>query len=109
LGSSACFIATASFQSEHHPVVEELRAFRDRVLARSRIGRELIRLYYELSPRAAAVVDAHPALRLPALFILSPVEFLVALLLRPWLALIWILGWGGLGIFLYQGRRKTSA
>lgn len=109
LGSSACFIATASFRSEHHPVVEELRAFRDRVLARSRIGREFIRFYYDLSPRAAAVVDAHPALRLPALFILAPVEFLAALLLRPWLALIWILGWGGLGVFLYHGRRKTSA
>ncbi len=108
LGSSACFIATASFQSEHHPEVEELRKFRDQVLAHSRLGRRFIALYYDLSPRAASIVDAHPALRLPALFLLAPIEFMAALLLRPIFGLAWLMGWSGLGGLLYVRSRRWA-
>jgi hypothetical protein len=109
LGSSACFIATATFRSERHPVVEGLRDFRDQFLAQSRLGRSLIRTYYDWSPRAAALVDTYPVLRMPSLFILAPVEFVALLLLHPLLGLGWATAWSGLGWMLFRQRRRASA
>jgi hypothetical protein len=58
-----CFIATAAFDGYHHPAVEDLCAFRDRHLRRSRFGRLFILLYYRHSPRVAALLDAYPLLK----------------------------------------------
>ncbi len=48
-----CFIATAACGSEGHVDVLRLRAFRDRVLARSAAGRALVALYERVSPPLA--------------------------------------------------------
>jgi hypothetical protein len=51
-----CFIATAAFGSPSAAEVEDLRRFRDEVLARSVLGRLLVRAYEAVSPPFAAVL-----------------------------------------------------
>ncbi len=51
-----CFIATAAFGSPLAAEVETLRRFRDEVLARSAVGRLLIRAYETISPPLAAAL-----------------------------------------------------
>ena len=60
-----CFIATAAFESENHPVVRELSEFRDRVLLTNVGGRALVAAYYFISPSFAAALDRAPALKRP--------------------------------------------
>ncbi|MGA2035734.1 MAG: CFI-box-CTERM domain-containing protein [Thermoguttaceae bacterium] len=52
----SCFIATAACGSEHAPDVVCLRAFRDRVLSRSSVGRLLMRVYERVSPPLADLI-----------------------------------------------------
>jgi len=59
----ACFIATACYGEPDCPEVTVLRAYRDERLAKSPLGRRLIRAYYALSPSVAAWLKRHPALR----------------------------------------------
>jgi hypothetical protein len=59
----ACFVATATYQSEHAPEVEFLRVFRDRVLRRHGGGRAFIDLYYRVGPLLAVSVERLPLLR----------------------------------------------
>jgi len=49
-----CFIATAAFAYPMHPVVCDLRAFRDRRLIHSARGRLFVAWYYRVSPPIAA-------------------------------------------------------
>ena len=58
-----CFIATAAFDGYCDPSVETLCRFRDQYLSHTQFGRAFVRLYYRHSPRAAAFLDAHPALK----------------------------------------------
>jgi hypothetical protein len=88
LGGNQCFIATASFQSEHHWVVEGFREFRDAVLARFQVGRIAIEVYYKWSPKLASWVDQLPALRVIALGLLIPVEAVMFLVLHPKIVLL---------------------
>jgi hypothetical protein len=67
-----CFIATAAYGSPGHPHVQVLRAFRDRYLMRSRLGRSFVDLYYRVSPRVAAFVGKHAALRAASRIALFP-------------------------------------
>lgn len=59
--SPRCFIATAAFDGQHDPTVDELRRFRDRVLRRSKAGRIFTRLYYRYSPRVAHAIARSPS------------------------------------------------
>ena len=56
-----CFIASAIY-GVHDPRTEELRQFRDKVLATSGVGRHLVRIYYATSPWVAARIRQAPAL-----------------------------------------------
>src|SRR5262249_5833615 len=67
-----CFVATAAFGSPLAAEVVALRAARDRLLAPSRLGRALIRLYYAASPPLAALIARDEALRAAARALLAP-------------------------------------
>lgn len=57
VGGGRCFIATATFESQFHPVVIDLRLFRDHTLKATRGGRLLILVYYFLSPPIARFIS----------------------------------------------------
>jgi hypothetical protein len=73
-----CFIATAAYGSPLEPHVVVLRAFRDRYLRRSGLGRAFIRFYYRHSPPVAAVVAQHEWLRFLVRAMLTPLVLAVA-------------------------------
>ena len=52
-----CFVATAAFGDYGSPEVVYLRSFRDAVLAKNAIGREFIKLYYQVGPSLAKVIE----------------------------------------------------
>lgn len=54
--SSNCFIATAVYDSSHAPEVEALREFRDNVLKKNRVGRQIVDLYYSGLGECAAEI-----------------------------------------------------
>ena len=60
---SGCFIATAATGSFAHPMVVDLRDFRDRVLATSSLGRMFIEWYYRNSPPIAKRIAKNGLLR----------------------------------------------
>lgn len=62
-GSSGCFIATACYGSADCVEVMEFRRFRDEVLVPSWLGRQVVHLYYRLSPPIAALLRRKPILR----------------------------------------------
>lgn len=51
--SSGCYIATACYGNEFAPEVLYLKAYRDKVLSKSKLGRLFIKTYYLLSPPIA--------------------------------------------------------
>ena len=62
-GGKFCFVATQAFGSYDHPVVQLLRAFRDRFLEPVPGGARLIRAYYDVGPELASVVERDYALK----------------------------------------------
>lgn len=54
-----CFIATAAFGSTFHPLVADLRHFRDQFLKPYAFGRQFVEWYYSWSPRAASWLRDH--------------------------------------------------
>jgi hypothetical protein len=55
-----CFVATVAF-GEDAPELHAFRAYRDRVLLRSRAGRLFVRAYYGYGPALARELKARPA------------------------------------------------
>jgi hypothetical protein len=68
-----CFVATAAFQNQDHPMVQELRHVRDEILARSSPGRRFIAWYYRNGPAIADVVRPRPYLRAASRAVLTPI------------------------------------
>ncbi len=67
-----CFIATAAYGSPSHPHVCILREFKNKYLMTNRLGRNLVGLYYELSPYAAKWIGKNKALQVVIRAQLSP-------------------------------------
>jgi Divergent InlB B-repeat domain len=82
LKEMGCFIATAAYGDPSHPDVEVLRQFRDKYLMRSRLGRDLVKLYYRYSPPVAAFVAKRPLLRAISRAALAPVVAICSFLLE---------------------------
>lgn len=61
--SGSCFIATATLGDYNHPMVVELRSFRDEVLMSHASGRAIVRAYYSFSPPLANIIRVRPRLR----------------------------------------------
>lgn len=54
--SGGCYVATMAYGSYDHPKVMILRKYRDEKLSKTRGGRLIVRLYYNLSPYCVAVL-----------------------------------------------------
>jgi hypothetical protein len=55
LAQETCFIVTAGFAREH-PVIHEMKQFRDQVLMPFEMGRSFVAWYYQTSPYYAAIL-----------------------------------------------------
>jgi hypothetical protein len=75
---SPCFVATAAYGSPLASEVSVLRAFRDRHLLQSAIGRAFVRTYYAAGPTLAEQIRDRPWLRASARALLAPVVALIA-------------------------------
>lgn len=58
-----CFVATLTLGTASETAA--LRAFRDLVLRRSNVGRQLIAAYYRMGPATCSVLQRWPALQVP--------------------------------------------
>jgi hypothetical protein len=68
-----CFIATAAYNSPHHPHVQCLREFRDKFLLNNKLGRMFITVYYKLSPQVARFLSRNKASRFMVRILLFPI------------------------------------
>lgn len=106
---NGCFIATAAYGFYGAGEVQLLRRFRDRYLLTHAPGRALVAWYYAHSPRWAAALNEHPALKAPVRIALLPGVALAAFLLHvppagQWMAVVLILASAAL---LARRRRKS--
>lgn len=66
-----CFIATAAFDSYENETVASLCRFRDQQLKKTPAGRQLVTIYYRVSPAFAARLDRHAYFKPMTRFILT--------------------------------------
>lgn len=107
---SRCFIATAAYGSYLDPEVELLRRFRDRYLLTNAPGRAFVAWYYRHSPPAAAVIAAHPSLRLLTRWALSPVVYAIKYPAAMGIGLVLsgtLIGWGARRGRVFRTRRGS--
>jgi hypothetical protein len=76
-GSGGCFIATAAYGSYAEPHVLILREFRDSVLSATAFGRWFIRLYYQISPPIARMIESREFAKKVVRTLLKPIVYLV--------------------------------
>jgi len=78
---NSCFVATATMGDVHHPMVVELRRFRDESLKHHRLGRGFIRTYYEHGPKLARIISSRTYLRFMSKYMIVKPAYLASLLL----------------------------
>ena len=72
-----CFIATATMGNHNHPIVVDLRNFRDTWLIRQKWGISFIDWYYKHSPRAAKLIERSRLLKsISYLVIIKPLQII---------------------------------
>jgi len=79
--SGGCFIATSVYGNYDHPIVLDLREFRDNWLEKREKGKRFIRWYYQKGPMLASCIEKSKTRKILAfLLIVKPLHFLVKLL-----------------------------
>jgi hypothetical protein len=82
-GSTKCFIATATMGSYNHPVVVDLRIFRDQWLQKRNWGKYFIQWYYIYGAKAAMIIGKSNILRKVSLFtIIKPLHFIIKRIIK---------------------------
>ena len=77
-GKGGCFIATATMGDYNHPVVMQLREFRDQYLLERYWGKKFIKYYYKFGPYPAKVISNSNFLKkVSYIFIVKPLYFVV--------------------------------
>ena len=72
-----CYIATAVYGNYNHPIVIDLRLFRDEILKKYFIGRKFIYLYYTISPKLSnVIVQKNIYKNISLLLIIKPIHYL---------------------------------
>ena len=104
-GGAGCFISTAAYGSSSHPDVQLLREFRDQVLMRNALGRELVNFYYRHSTELACIVEESPGLQLAIRGILKPVVLAIT---HPWKSLLLLAMVLGLIAWFFIGKRQIN-
>lgn len=75
--NSGCFIATAAMGSYEHPVVMDLRYFRDQWLLKREWGQNFTNWYYTHGPKAARVIEKSTLLKkITYVAIVKPLQIL---------------------------------
>jgi hypothetical protein len=74
---SGCFIATATYGTANDYRVKELRYFRDNLLLKNSFGKDVIYLYYKVSPSVAKLVEKSSSIRQVIKCILYPVNVFI--------------------------------
>jgi len=102
-----CFIATAAYGSRMAKEVNILKNFRDNVLLTNSIGRNLVKLYYNVSPPIADFIAKHDNLRAIVRVSLLPVVGMswVSLKLGLFPTLLFMILFG-YGLICMNGVRK---
>jgi len=76
--SPTCFIATVAYGSRIYSKLNYFREFRDKFLARTKLGNKLISLYYFVSPRLVNFIRNKTNLKIILRYILlEPLLFLL--------------------------------
>ena len=73
----ACFVTTAAYGEDHHPMVESFRSLRDDVLVNYKSGRKFIDWYDCNGPSLASIIKQRPLLCTAARAILTPIAKVV--------------------------------
>ena len=75
---SGCFVATATMKNYNHPVVLDLRNFRDLFLLKSWYGRLFVKSYYFLGPFFAKLISKSEIFRILSLkLLIRPIHTLI--------------------------------
>ncbi|GET36945.1 CFI-box-CTERM domain-containing protein [Microseira wollei] len=61
--TGSCFIATAAYSTSTHPDLDTFRNFRDQKLLTNPVGKQLVSLYYQISPSIAQYVERQPTIK----------------------------------------------
>ena len=69
-----CFVLTACYGDEKHPVVKSFRAFRDNYLLSNAMGKYLVELYYKFGPKAARKIQNKPMIKMILRFVFVGLE-----------------------------------
>ena len=76
--NSGCFVATATMRNYNHPIVLDLRNFRDLFLLKSWHGRLFVKSYYSFGPFFARLISKSKLLRLLSLnLLIKPIHNLI--------------------------------
>jgi hypothetical protein len=76
-GKAGCFIATAAMGNYDHPVVMDLRFFRDNWLLKRNWGRKFTKWYYKHGPKAATLIEKSVILKkLTFIFVVKPLQLI---------------------------------